>query len=319
MADWLIRIDAPSITLDVSTKTLQIEARRRPSIKNGDTLVFVDSIEGNFLAKFASVKEVLGRTSEPINGVLPDEVSARRSSSVPVQATTAGASSREFLKYRYALDTVLESFSKDGTLNIETLKYSLTFVRNLRQPARHFWRGYRRLPAVDRKTIESGEVFIARTGYHDLLFALPVQLQTAFEVEEMYRAVEKQFDKSYLGRLTRLQTFLETRIFAAGDLIKGIDEALDNLGLNENYSHVLATEGDANSYDGATSLNAQSDRFDRLGQAIGRKFEMNKEETNISKRPQPDVDILSAALRELRAGNFSEIERRFEANFRNSR
>jgi hypothetical protein len=125
-------------------------------------------------------------------------------------------------------------FSED--LTVDALKYSLTIVHNLRSPLRHFRPGYRRLPLDDLRTLESGEVFVARTAYHEILAALPEVLRNVFLSEEvMLRRDEEGFgpDGRFARRLRDLYAFIVERIISVGCLLEDLVSEIEKVDLRD--------------------------------------------------------------------------------------
>lgn len=279
MANWLIREDAPSVTI-VRGKEVGIRARRRPRIGEGDQLYFLTSLHGEIHAR-ATVTSSAQEVSETN--------AARASASAPI------------IPVVFAIATSgVEELPQP--LEIDALRYSLTIVRKLENPEAHFRRGYRSLPKEDVDTITSGEAYISRTAFYELYFAIPRSLRAKFDFHEEMLQPSSRDTKA---RLRRLNSFLEDTVYAAGDMLEDLSRSIASLELG--FSH---------QFDGAQiekgldlpsdSVEVQTARFRELREALRRSPARGNEPTNLVD------DILS----EISEGPLRESEIRFQRRFR---
>jgi hypothetical protein len=187
--------------------TVSIVSRRRPRIAKGGVIVLLSSQrQGLVFSAHAAVDTVS-------TDVVPDG---------------EGGSVTRLQVQKW------EPFSEDLTL--DALKYSLTIVRDPRSPLRHFRPGYRRLPPDDLRTLESGEVFVARTAYHELLSALPEVLRNAFLSEEVMLRRDEEgfgFEGRFARRLRDLYAFIVERVISVGCLLEDLVSEIEKVDLRD--------------------------------------------------------------------------------------
>ena len=188
-----------------------LKGKRRPSIKEGDVVVFVTGSSDE--DRFSWVATVSERQEIP----------------KPGEETTAT---------RFELMNHAE-LPMDS--DIGQLRYSLGFVWNTHQPRRHFRRGYRAIGEQDFETLTVGVPFVARTAYYELLGALPDVMRAEFEALEVINAASTRESDSFASRLERLRVFLKARVVAAGRLILEIHESIQALALDVS-EHLLFDE-----------------------------------------------------------------------------
>jgi hypothetical protein len=159
-------------------------------------------------------------------------------------------------------------------IDLKSVMYSLTLVRNLAKPNLHFRQGYRRLPFDDYETLISGEVFVSRSCFFELLEALPQPTKTAFQIEEILRADSLRSDTGFAERLKRLETFITSRVLSIGDVITELDETIKQCDFESEdglqIEHVICEEPDgANSLAGTNDdIANQAELFRLLREAV---------------------------------------------------
>jgi hypothetical protein len=195
-------------------------------------------------------------------------------------------------------------------LALDVMWYSLTIVRNLERPWLHFRRGYRLLPAVDFESIKRGERFVARSGYYELLNALPPSLRAAYQAEEILAANGRRTRASFRQLLERLHTFIDERVLAVGRLLRDIGGLASKLRLgHEALEHTFTSEpNEVRRPDGRPDeLGIQLFRFAKLQEAL-------RTEPKEGGGPD-DQDAVVAAIRELESPERQRAELRFERIF----
>jgi hypothetical protein len=196
-------------------------------------------------------------------------------------------------------------------LDLDTFRYSLTIVRNTVKPYVHFRRGYRLLPHEDFETIEKGEPFIARSGYFDLLSALPRSLRAAFEAEQILLGEEGRTRVRFRDRLERLYAFIDRRVLAVGRLLSELAEVLSQVELDRApMEHWFVSEGDG-IREGLVSQ--PDDLFSQLLRFAGLWEVLVGEDGD--RAQVEERDIVSDAMRVLDLPDRRPIEARFERLF----
>jgi hypothetical protein len=277
MANWLVRTDAPSISFDGKFEEFVVTSRRRPRIRVGDTVVFLKSASGELFENFAKVTGVRQGEKTADEGVLTTTVSVS--------------------KLKNSISDVY----------IDSLKFSLVFVRNLDNPKMHFRRGYRSVSAQDLRTIESGEAFLARTAYYELLGSLPGALRASFEADEIIGAAQKgSLSLEFRSRLRRLGEFIESRVLSVGKLLGEINKNLELLNFNSDFEHCFVVV-DADMANRVDLLSVQLQRFERLNEALSAQI------SAVEKQGQ--LNVIQQLLRELDQKERRISEDRFEREF----
>ena len=187
MANWIIRENAPSATIE--QKRIVLKSRRRVSIKSGDEVVLL-SRETVFVDK-AQVLEVR-QVSTPS--------SARFEESEP--------------KWWWEIQ-IDEWKSLPLEIDLNDASTSLTFIRNWRRPKVHVRPAYRRLPDEDLETLERGKLFVARDAYLTFLDALPARLVQVFLAENP-PLLQTRRTTDYAERARALILFVEERVMSVG-------------------------------------------------------------------------------------------------------
>jgi hypothetical protein len=187
MANWIIRANAPSATIE--QKRVVLKSRRRVSIKSGDELVLL-SREAVFVEK-AQVLEV------------------REASAPSIAPFEEGE-----LKQRWEIK-IDEWTSLQQEIDLNDASTSLTFIRNWRRPKVHVRPAYRRLPDEDLATLERGELFVARDAYLTFLDALPARLVQAFLAENP-PLLHTRRTTDYAERALGLIGFIDERVMSVG-------------------------------------------------------------------------------------------------------
>jgi hypothetical protein len=214
MRIWSIRADAPSVVADLRRGVVSITSKRRPQISEGDTLV---------LTKGAG-RHLIFSAHSAVEGVSKTETTDHDN------------------RYQITIKTgEWTAFAEDLSLN--ALRYSLTLVRNLQYPDRHFRGSYRKVPEEDFGTLVSGEIFVARTAFHELLAALPEQLRRTFLADEiLFADSERRFslEGRFVGRLRRLYDFILFRVVSVGVLLQELSDVIGQVDLRDDRGAELA-------------------------------------------------------------------------------
>jgi hypothetical protein len=187
MANWVIRANAPSVTIE--QKRVVLKSRRRVSIGASDALVLLSS-ESTFVAK-ARVLEV-------------------REASAP-----SVAPSDEGEQKRWWEIDIDEWKSLPQEVDLTDASTSLTFIRKWRRPKSNVRLAYRRLPDDDLETLERGELFVARDAYLTFLDALPARLVQLF-LAEYSSSLRTWSSANYADRASALIKFIEERVMSVG-------------------------------------------------------------------------------------------------------
>jgi hypothetical protein len=201
---------------------------------------------------------------------------------------------------------------------LRNLLYSLTFIHNLSKPELHFRRGYRSLPPQDYKTIVDGELFVARTGYYDLLRALPSSLYYAFEAEELRYVSQPRMERYYINRLSRLYKFIQTRIMSIGKRIGELEIVIGQTDLGNktgaDYIHLITDESEGR--DPGDDIFKQSQYFKDLDQSLMQSLSFEKSEIE-TRKIVAKSDVISQIIEELQKPERRNVENRFERIFEN--
>jgi hypothetical protein len=240
MRYWLLRQNAPSITMSEGSPGFVISSRRQPSIEKGDKIVAFTNTGG--IATFLHYADVVA-----VNRADSEDLDGHRETRVSVNEWTP---------------------LKDP-VELKLIVYSLTLVHNLEKPALHFRRGYRSLPTVDFETIIKGEVFVNRTAYYVLLEALPNSLQLAFRAAQL---VERPLrpNISFAERLRRLEHFIAERVLSIGHLLSTLNTTINQCELRDESGaiprHCICEESEvASPYGpGLDDIAIQSSLFEAL-------------------------------------------------------
>lgn len=187
MAKWIVRSNAPSVTVEKTRVALR--SKLRVSIKRGDELLLLSN-EWVFTDK-ANVLD----TKEGRGGLDSDE---------------------EKRWWEVHIDK-WEPLPQALALNDAST--SLTFVRNWRQPKVHVRRAYRRLPDADLETIERGDLFLARETYLTFINALPPRLVQYFLAERTFPSQTRWDTPEFIDRAVALIRFIEERVLSLGNIL----------------------------------------------------------------------------------------------------
>jgi hypothetical protein len=187
MANWIIRENAPSATIE--QKRVVLKSRRRVSIKSGDELVLLSRE-----AVFVNKAQVLGVTEASAPSIAPFEESEPK---------------------QWGENQIDEWTSLQQEIDLNDASTSLTFIRNWRRPKVHVRPAYRRLPDEDFATLERGELFVARDAYLTFLDALPARLVQAFLAENP-PFLRTRYTTEYAERARALISFIEERVLSVG-------------------------------------------------------------------------------------------------------
>lgn len=297
MRYWLIRTDAPSINVSLDDFVVKIISRRQTTIDEGDVLLlFKKGHQASAFGQYATVSRI------EIDKVMVEDRSGELTGDLSIQTQIMV---EEWKKLPNTEETSIE---------VDDLKYSLTFVRNLLKPELHFRRGYRLLPDKDFETITLGEAFVARTGYYELLNALPTTLRVAFESEELMTSAARGSLTTFESRLSRLHEFINSRVLTVGVLLKELNLAIHEIAIrNEEggvFEHVfIGEEGEdkQTARHAGDNISYQSKIFDDLDQTLKQPLFEDPDERFL--------DVVARILDELKQPQRREVERRFERLF----
>lgn len=270
MRHWLIRTDAPSIEVDFLRSIVLISSRRQPRIRPHDQLVFISN-KARMPTASGEVTDLRHNTSG-LDGYV----------------TT--------IFYR-------QTRKSDELLELSDLWYSLQAVRNVANPLLHFRRGYRSLTPSDFATLVSGEVFVARTAYFQILAALPGPMQRAFYASELLR--EHSARPSFARKLANLWTFVADRILSAEEAMRDISASLHALNLSAGFRHAFTSDERLE----PIFLDTQIQQFDLLDAA---RYATTSPAVADADAPR---DVVLRALREITSGDLSKIQADFETAF----
>lgn len=278
---WLVRSGTTAVDLQPDHLAVTIVSRRTPRMSVGDTVLFLEM--GGEQMRFtatARIVRIVPFQSESVEEPKLTKVELKSPVSLP-----------------------------EG-LNLDTLWYSLTIVRNTSKPDVHFRRGYRLLPQEDFETIKKGDPFLARSGYFELLNALPQSLRAAFEAEQVLLAGQARERVTFRERLERLYAFIDQRVLAVDRLLRELAEVTAELDLDgapiEHWfvSEPDPAEGLAARPDG---LAVQLQRFEELRAAL-----TGDADDQIANGGR---DFIDETLRQLDLSERRPIEARFERLF----
>lgn len=203
--DWLIREGARSVSIDRQTRRITLTTRGRTGFGPGDrVLIMAGPLKEATFREWAAIADVSVPTPDE-NGLITTVLYLDEIVGIPEPNEA-----RLFL-------------------------YSLTFVRNLERPDRHFYRPYRLVPSEDFASIVEGELFVSRTAYYEFLKALPEDLQIAVQFEESIWFLENIEYRSFAARLRRLREFLETRLLSVGRVLSQMGRTLGELDLQDRF------------------------------------------------------------------------------------
>ena len=187
MANWIIRANAPSVTIE--KKRVVLKSRRRVSIGAGDALVLLSS-ESVFVdkARVLEVREASAPSAAPL-----DEGEQKRWWEIDID----------------------DWKSLPQEVDLTDASTSLTFIRKWRRPKIHVRLAYRRLPDEDLETLERGELFVARDAYLTFLDALPARLVQLFLAENP-SPLRTWSSANYADRASAVIKFIEERVMSVG-------------------------------------------------------------------------------------------------------
>src|SRR5262245_14915443 len=122
MRYWLVNLQSVSVEVGADAARFTIWARRAPTMAAGDIVVFLEPGKPRRFGRVGKIVRVDSTRSEPA----------------------------EMLRTTIELAPLSEL---PPDLDLETMQYSLTIVRNTQNPTVHFRRAYRLLPTVDYHTL----------------------------------------------------------------------------------------------------------------------------------------------------------------------
>jgi len=187
MGNWIIRNNAPSISVD--DERVVIRSRRRVSIKRHDVLLLLSN------------KLVFSHQADVIR------VAERKS-------TLESGDDKRWWEISIPKWDLLPQ-----PIDLDLFSTSLTFIRNWTRPKLHVRHGYRRVPEEDLITIQRGEPFLARETYLTLSNALPTTLLQQFLAEVATSLTSLRVTREYALRSDALIRFIETRVLSIGRVL----------------------------------------------------------------------------------------------------
>ena len=197
MANWIIRTNAPSVSVEKSRVVLN--SSRRVSIGPDDELVLL-STEWTFTHK-ARVREI---TESRI-------------------AVARGGEKRSWEIHITGWQTFPQ------VVDLNDVSTSLTFIRNWKRPKVHVRHAYRRLPDGDLETLERGEYFLARHAYLTFISALPRRLVQLFLADSSPDPPRGWGSADYPERSRALIRFIEERVLTIGHVVLDAQSQWDAL------------------------------------------------------------------------------------------
>ena len=292
MSYWLIRASAPSVNVDPAKRICVIVSRRRPRIVARDVVVLLKMMSGGeAFSSWATVTSVETSNATDADGVRETRMETSEWESLP----------------------------DDSTVNL--LRFSLTIVHNLRNPQHHFRAGYRRLPRDDFETIKSGEAFVGRTAYFELLGALPEELRNQFRVSELISPPFQLGQPTFEARLRRLYEFLSTRVLSIGRLLEQLNDAIGRADLRNGdgrcYTHQFFDDDETKAAGLAgrgDDIEKQTMLFRDLADALGERQDAHEE-----LQPVRGGDALPTLLTEIQTKERLPREKLFELLFQGHR
>jgi hypothetical protein len=304
MRHWLVRTGTRKLLIDKDRRHFTVWAKRVARFAVGDLIVLLDTEDDNAFSHVASVSAVQRPDVEGRFAPIPGG---------DLKSSNLDEFDPELKPTRVVL-TNLQTLPEG--LSREVMQFSLTIVRNLNFPNRHFSRGYRLLPPDDFKTLVVGDVFVARTAFLQLLKSLPLRLRVDFQVSELLSTQPTSGQQRHRDRLARLVTFLDERVFAAGRLISAIAQQaaqLDHaIGAANPVEHYFVREAVPNRLfsRSADPLSTQAQRFEALWQEMNTTSEFSGELSG--------VGFLDLLLTQLGEPQRRRVESRFEQLFRSA-
>lgn len=248
MKFWLIRTDAPSVRV-VAQNLVYIRSKRMPRIKPGDTAVLFDRLH---FSRWGLVETF---------DAAEDEVLALRA---PPGFPEVGDSETDLEQPepRWFLLTV-SGWEKIEDANVDDLRFSLTFIKNMQTPRLNLRRSYRSLREHDFKTMVQGDVFLARTAYFELLTALPRETQIEFEISQLMRGGKPIYFGDFEELLRALERFIDQRVLSVGrslgDLVDRIEAMELGSDLGNKLEHCFSDEASAG--ESRTARSSAQSRF----------------------------------------------------------
>lgn len=201
MKFWLINGKAESIRF--GDDSLGIESRRRVRIAVGDAL-FLGNGMGH-IEPMLYVVEAVEMKERDAAPELPEDFALGYQ--LPIE------DEGKVYRYRFELKRKL---GLDHPLELDDFLYSLSFVKRLEAPERHFRFPFREIPQVDADVLLNNRIFVSRTAFYSLYYALPARTRIEFDHRE---ALNPSRQASYRARLERLIGFVEARILPVGEML----------------------------------------------------------------------------------------------------
>lgn len=283
--NWLIKTEK---TADADS-AIVLRAKRLPRFSEGDTVIFADLWGKTF------------RAQSRVTGVRQ-------------------AAELSFADVRAVELRVASSQQLSSSADLETLRYSLLFVRDPARPMAYLRREFRSLSHEDVETIRLGVPFLARSAYYKLLGALPSSLRLVFEASCRGGGNATHATSSYAELLTLLVDFLRARVLSVGESLR----TLSAISRSQSWvttqgrrvtSHVFTNDSEEYSprLSMSDDIDEQAKAFERLSEATRPSVVALGELGELS---IGEPDIFDATLAELKDGERSSYEHRFERIFR---
>ncbi|WP_321960048.1 hypothetical protein [Paraburkholderia sp. J7] len=163
------------------------------------------------------------------------------------------------VRYRYYISLSQVDASNEA-VELSDLKYSLSFIRRMDNPAVHFRQPYRRVTRFDFETISKGRIFWSRTGYFSLFNALPIILRLQFEFDEVVDHGTLE-NINYIMKFKRISDFVRRTIVSVGTLLQETEERWKELQLKTFSNHI-------NSFDQIYFSTEDGQSDDSIGQQL---------------------------------------------------
>ncbi len=281
MRYWLLQDRAPSVDVAARSRQVIMRSRRAARIAVGDELV------------------LLTRLSWP--HAFTHTAKVRHVEHKQIEKQDEGG---------FVLTTVsIEEWKPiDGSPELDTMAFSLTFVQNLERPLLHFRKGYRTLPEVDFETILRGQPFLSRTAYFELLNAVPQEIRLTFQSMEFLRPSQARRNDRYAERLARLWHYIVEQVVIVGDSLIELDALIHQTEIfqsdNHQIEHRITEEGGLRT----DSIEVQAGAFRAF------KAQMRRHESESPDAGGSSQDLVGEILMAARTDH-AAYEERFERIF----
>jgi hypothetical protein len=181
------------------------------------------------------------------------------------------------------------------------------------------------LPHEDFDTLESGEIFLGRTTYFELLSALPKETRNRYRAEVLTTSSFFEFgQQTFDDKLRHLIEFITTRVLAVGELLRQIDSITSELELRDERGRVYSHQffpGDESERGGPSQrgndVHRQAALFQNLNVLL-EDFATISEQVSSEEVPQKR-STLSIVMEEIRTRDRLLRETDFESLFEGHR